>query len=176
MDLLLLDALSETVSSALEINVYQMLVQILATAVLVVVVRVFFWSKITAFLEKRREVFNQEIDQAKKQNEEAKVLKEQAIEERQEILKRSKEMIDNAKAQGETEKNKIIDDAKNEAKRIIDTKSQEFEHEMSKARLELKHEAIDLAVEMAEKIIATEIDSKKYQDQAISDLERSEKA
>ncbi len=174
MHLLMLSSLSETVTSALEINLTQMLIQIAATIVLVVIVRVFFWSKITSFLEKRREFIASELESAKAQNTEALSLKENAIKERQDILLRSKEIIDAAKTQAEAEKASILMDAKKDALRLVEAKREEMEMEMERARSDLRSEVVDLAVQMAEKVIASEIDQEKYKDMSIAQFERSE--
>lgn len=174
MYMLAIDSLSEAVISALEINVVQMLIQIAATIVLVVVVKVFFWSKITSFLEKRQAFMASELEAAKAQNEEAKSLKESAFEERQVILARSKEIVDAARIQGEAERNQIIMKAKEDVSRLVQTKTEEIEMEREKARADLRNEVIDLAVQIAEKIIKKEIDDKVYQDMSLDDFERSE--
>lgn len=176
MHLLMLDSLADTVQSALEINLTQMLIQIAATIILIVVVRVFFWSKVTAFLEKRQQLMTEELDSAKVQNEEAKALKETAEKERKELLSHSKELFNQAKLQGENEKNKIISNAKEEARRLIESKEEELEMEKERARAELRSEVIDLAVKMAENVIKQEIDDKKYQSMSVDDFERSEEA
>lgn len=172
----LADALSETISSALQINVYQMLIQIASTLILVVIVRVFFWKKITAFLERRKAYIEDEIKSAESFNQEAKQIKSDAELERRELLERSKEILDNAKVQGEAERQQIVENAKKEATRLMEAKKDELAMEQEKARAELKNEVIDLAVKMAEKIIQEEVDDKKYKDLSLTDLERSDRA
>jgi len=174
MHVYMLSSITDVINSALDFNLTQMLVQIIATVVLVIVVRVFFWNKITSFLQARHEYMTKEIETAKSLNQEAQELKESALKERTEILVRSKEIIDQAKTQGESEKNKIIDAAKVEAARLIQTKEEELEMEKERARADLRHEVIELAAVMAEKIIKKEIDGSSYESMSLDDFESSE--
>lgn len=174
MHVYMLSSITDVINSALDFNLTQMLVQIIATLVLVLVVRFFFWNKITAFLTARQEFMAHEIDNAKVLNQEAKELKESALEERTEILVRSKEIIESAKTQGENEKSKIIQAAKEEATRLIQSKEEELEMEKERARADLRNEVIELAVVMAEKIIKKEVDGTNYTSMSLDDFESSE--
>lgn len=171
-----LSSLAEAVKSALEINVVQMAVQIVATIILVVIVRYTFWNKITAFLEKRRELVASEIESAKQQNEEAARLQELAKLESIELKKHSKELLESSVFKAEEEHRVIVENAKTEAKNLMESAYLEIEAEKAKARLDLKGEVVELAALMAEKIIQSEIDDSKYKDLSIDDFESSEKA
>jgi F-type H+-transporting ATPase subunit b len=168
------NALSDAVKEALGINPIQMLIQIAATIVLVIIVRYFFWNKITAYLEKRRELFTAEMENAKKLNLEATMLQEQALKETNDLKLRSKELITLATQKGEQERLLIVAKAKADAEHILSQSRQTIEAEKDKARTSLKNEVIDLATLMAEKIIKSEIDDSKYKDMSLDEFERSE--
>jgi len=169
-----LSALSEAVKDALGINLTTMAIQILATIVLVVIVRYFFWNKITDYLQKRREFIANEIESAKQQNADALILQEAAKQESLELKLRTKEVIASATQKGEEERQAILEKAKAEAQRIILESHQATELEKEKTRVALRDEVIDLATLMAEKIIQAEIDDSKYKDLTISDFEGNE--
>lgn len=170
----MLTQLSEAVQQALGINLKTMAIQIVATIILVVIVRYFFWNKITAFLQKRREFIANEIESAKKQNADALILQEKAKQESLDLKLRAKEVIASATLKAEDERQAILDKARDEAQRILQSAQKDIELEKEKTRAELRNEVIDLATLMAEKIIKTEIDESKYKDLQISDLESSE--
>jgi F-type H+-transporting ATPase subunit b len=95
-----------------------MVVQLLATVILVIIVRRFFWSKITAFLDKRREVVANELASAEQAATEANALKVQTEAEANSLKKNARQLLESARLQGEEERNQIIQSAKHEAKKI----------------------------------------------------------
>ena len=150
-------------------------IQILATLLLVIVVRVFFWKKITGYLEKRRDLIAKELDDAKNANVEAQQLHEKADKKYQDIRSKSKGYLEQAKQKGEEERKVIVEKAKEEANNLLTQAEQEIALEKQKARADIQNEAVTLATLMASKIIKEELDDKKYQNLAVEDLEGSEK-
>ena len=61
------------------------------------------------------------------------------------------------KAQGITEKQKIIEDAEKTAKKMKEDASARIEQEMKKATEQLKAQAVELSVQMAEEILKRSI-------------------
>ena len=61
------------------------------------------------------------------------------------------------KAQGVTEKQKIIEDAERTAKKMKEDAQARIEQEMKKATDQLKAQAVDLSVQMAEEILKRSI-------------------
>jgi len=167
----IVEAVSETMKSALGISLSDLLVQLGATLLLVVIVRVFLWKKITAYLTARRELVQSELDNAKKQNEEAKELKSQAHHEYAEIKRKAQTILDSAKSDASKEHQTIVEDARSEAKRIRQNAIQEIEVEKQNARTELQGEVVELAALMASKIIQSEVDVKKYQNLSVDQFE-----
>jgi F-type H+-transporting ATPase subunit b len=172
----IMQAVQEGIETALGINLLDMIIQIAATLILVLIVKKFFWGRITDFLEKRQNIMDQEMDQAKTSNIEAEELKLKREEEYNQLRMQSKSYLDNAKQKAEAEKQRIIFDAKANAENLLDRTNKEIEAEKTKAKEELKQEVVDLAALMAEKIIGEVVDQSKYQDLLIEDLERSEKS
>lgn len=150
------------------------LIQIVATILLVIVVKVFFWDKVNAYLAKRREVVQKELDDAENAHKEAKNLQEKRELEYQDLKSQSKEYINNAKSRGETEREIIVNKAKEEAGKIMTQAEQEIELEKQKAKADIQAETVELATLMASKILEKEIDDKKYQNLSVEKLEGSE--
>lgn len=161
-----MDVVAETiknfVESALNINPIEMLVQILATLILFLVVRFFFWNHITDYIEKRKQVMNEEYDQAKKANQDAQTIKESAEIELKDIHQSAKGFYEDAKERGERERKAIVTKAKGEATNLVDNAHKEINSEIEKARTTLNDEIVTVATLMAEKIIKKEIDEDKY--------------
>lgn len=171
----LAEAVARAIEGAFGSSLSDILIQIAATLVLVVVVRIFFWSRITEFLTKRRELVTKELDDAKLANEEAQKNQEKTDKKYQDLKAKSKEYLDKAKIKGEEERLEIVAKAKTEADNLVAQAHKEIDLEKQKARTEIQKEAVNLATLMASKIIEEELDAKKYEDLAVKNLERSEK-
>jgi F-type H+-transporting ATPase subunit b len=169
-------AVLEIIEGALGINLLDMIIQIAATLILVLIVKHFFWGRITDFLEKRKNIMDQEMDSAKKENIEAKLLKEKRETEYNELKLKSKDYLDTAKEKAEQERLRIIDKAKNNADQMMERAKKEIEAERIKAETSLQKETVTLAALMAEKIIRKELNDKDYQDLIVEDLESSGKS
>ncbi len=171
----MIDAVSRVIENALGTTLLDMGIQIGATLFLVVIVKVFFWSRITDFLQKRRELMDEEFESAKNANEEATLLSEKTNEEYQALKIKSKGYLEKAKQRSEEERLVLVGKAREEAKNIVVQAEQEISLEKQKAKSDIQKEAVNLATLMASKIIEEELDDKKYQNLVVSNLESSEK-
>lgn len=170
----ILDNVSSAVSDALGVSLSNMLIQLGATIILIFVVKYFFWNKITDYLQKRKEIMENNFKEAKEANEEAAKFKEQTHNDYQDLKAKSRGYLEKARAKGEEEKALILANAKEKANNLMELTQREIEAEKTRAKTELQKEVIDLASLMATKIIQEEIDKDKYQDLAVGEIERSE--
>ena len=158
------ESIRSFVNSALGVSLEEMIIQILATLLLFLIVRFFFWNNITAYLEKRKNAMNEEYDQAKKANAEAQTTKTQSDDELKEIRLSAKGLYEDAKNRGEVERKDIVVKAKDDAKKIVENAHKEITSEIEKARSSINDEIVSVATLMAEKIIKKEIDQDKHKD------------
>lgn len=170
----LVEAVEKAVDQALGINLLDMIIQIAATLILVLIVKKFFWGRITEFLDKRKAYMENELSEAELANEEALQLKETKEEELKEIRLKSKDYFDSAKTRGEEEKIRIIDQAKKEADILLKNAGKEIDAERKKAKESLQKEVVSVASLMAEKMINQKIDQADFQDITIQSIESSE--
>jgi len=168
-------AVDEIVNKALGVSLLDMVVQIGATLILVIIVKIFLWDKISAFLEKRKELMESEFESAKQANSDAQALQEKTSQEYHDIKSKSKNMLEKAKQRGEEEREIIVGKAKEEAQSLMEQAEKEIAMEKKKAETEIRKEAVDLAALMASKIIEKEIDGEGYQDLITDKIEGSEK-
>jgi len=126
----------------------------------VVLIGLLYWllaAKIKDFFVGRRA----EIKESLEKSVEVKAEAEKKYREYSEKLDKAALEIDGIfemiKAQGVTEKQKIIEDAERTAKKMKEDASARIEQEMKKATEELKAQAIELSVRMAEEIIKKNI-------------------
>lgn len=146
------------------VNAKEMIIQIVSTLLLFLVVRFFFWNKVTDYLEARKEAMTNEYDEAKHANDEAIEKRELAKGELNEIRVSAKGIFEDAKLRGETERKDILEKAKLEADKLVVEAHQEISSNIEKARSSINDEIVSVATIMAAKIIKTEIDEKKHKE------------
>ena len=141
--------------------------QTLLFVILIFVLKKYAWKPILSAVEDREEGIKKALDSAEKAKEEMKSLNadnerilHEAKLERDGLLKEAREM-----------KEKIINEAKEsankDAEKILKTAREQIRNEKLKAITELKNEVANLSIEMAEKILKSELSDKKAQSEMI---------
>ena len=137
--------------------------------VLIILLKKFAWSPILKAVDDRNNSINEALSSAEKAKSEMeqlsadnkKILNEALIE-RDAIIKEARDI-----------KIKTIADAKNnasiEAEKIISSAKEQIKNEKMKAMTELKNEIADISIQMAEKIIITELKDAKRQKKLIEE-------
>ena len=169
----ILDKIAETVNKCLgplkDLNitgsdVRDLLIQLIATILLFVVVRVFLWKPITNILETRRQAIDKALEDAKASKDSAKALEDELAEELAKAKASVQEILAKAEKDGNLKREQIINDAKLEAKQRLENLEVELEQEKNNMQKEIRKEIVDIAFAAAEKIVAKEIDRDKYMD------------
>ncbi len=137
--------------------------------VLIILLKKFAWSPILKAVDDRNNSINEALSSAEKAKSEMeqlsadnkKILNEALIE-RDAIIKEARDI-----------KIKTIADAKNsasiEAEKIISSAKEQIKNEKMKAMTELKNEIAGISIQMAEKIIKTELKDAKSQKKLIEE-------
>ncbi len=159
----LADAIQRLVDIALGADALELFIQLAATVVLVIIVKVFFWEKVTGFIEARRELMDQELTEAMEKNEEAKALKEEAETSFERVKDEARQLLEEAKTRGEDTRRDIIAKAKDEATNIKKDAQKDLAQEVDVARSQLREEIVNIAVMLTEKVIAKKIDQATYE-------------
>jgi F-type H+-transporting ATPase subunit b len=143
-----------------------------------VLVGFLYWllaAKIKAFFVGRRKEIKESLENTSKQKNEA----EKKYREYSEKIDKASLEIDGIfemiKAQGVTEKQKIIEDAQKVAEKMKEDAKARIEQELQKASSQLRIEAVQLSVKMAEQILKRNITEqdheamvKEYMDKVVS--------
>lgn len=152
----------EILENGLGTTLESMLIQLVATIILVLAVRFLFWDKITAILEERKrlveaglEAKDEAINESIKIQEENLLLKEEA-------KKEAKEIIESSKRRSFYEAEQIISEAKEKADNEVKRAKEAIEIEKRKAEEYISDEIIDTAFLLSQKIIKDEIDEEKH--------------
>lgn len=140
------------------------LYQFLALIVLFLVVKFFFWNKITKFLDKQRYDEIMKNKEAERKEMEANIklekVNKQFLEMKQETEVLRKQLIKEA----QDAKEKIIKEAKEQAKQRLEHLELELQEEINSQEELIKSQIKEIAYEAAEKILKRELRSKEYDD------------
>ena len=132
--------------------------QILAFAILYLLLKKYAFGPLVGMMEKRRQSIEADINNAEKNRADA----EQFLKEQTEELKKARleahEIIENAKAVSVKQANDIVEAAKTEAERLKEQAIQDIKLEKEKAVAELRDQVGVLSVMIASKIIEKELD------------------
>lgn len=150
------------------------IIQLCATLLLFLIVRFFFWNKITAVLKQKeqneKDAFKA-LDDAKKESEE---IKKQIQVDLENAKQEGYQTIERAKQKAYLEAEEIVKKAKIDANMQLDNAKEEIDKEVKKANDEIKKEIVEVAYLLASEIIKREIDESKYDDLVNEFIEKEE--
>lgn len=128
---------------------------------LVVLLRIFAWKNITTIFEKRAETIANDLDKA----ESARIQAEAYVAEQEQLLKDSRveasQIIGKANARAAHDKEAILTEAKEEAQAIKEKARQDAEQIKADAIESAKEEVARLAIDLAERILVTKLNSEE---------------
>ena len=157
------DNISETIKNNLFPNIWSFLAQILATIVLFVCIFFLAYKPTKKYLNKRRELLDNEVKETHKNKEESEINR---IESEKNIAKsraKAKQIVDDAKANAKLQQNEIVANAEETAKQIIKDSEDVVKRQQAKAMGEIKDAITDVAFTATTKILEREIDEKDNQ-------------
>lgn len=124
-------------------------------------IKYFLWKPVTNMLETREKKIADDINKAQKEKERAEQLKIQY----ESFLKEAEEerlsLIKEAEDEGRLRASELVREGKENAEIFLVKARSEIEYEKTLAQKELKNYVSDLAMQVAEKLIATDMDSEK---------------
>jgi len=151
----------ESVLGKLGINAVGFAGQLVNFLIVLIVLKVWVFPKITKMLDERRET----IEQGLKDAEEAKVRLTKLEDERHDVIKQAKaeaaKVIEAAQAVAEDQKKDMIDKAKREVERVVVNGKAQLKTEQEAMLRESRKAMVDIAVAAARKILENGIDEKK---------------
>lgn len=140
------------------------IIQLCATLLLFIIIRIFIWKRVTNILETRRAAIDKELIEAKESNRKARLLVSEKQDELDKAQQEIKTMLEKAESEGNARKDEIISKAILEAERRIKANEEEIEKEVNDKKEEIRKQIVDIAMKTAEKIVEHEIDQEKYID------------
>ena len=140
-----------------------MLGQLIAFVMFVMFCMRYVWPPLTEVMRSRQKTISEGLENAAKAEQQLQQANESASNELEAAKREAGELI----AQARSRANQIIDEAKvqakDEAQRIIDGAQDDIDQEISRAREALRERVGELAIEGAEKILATPVDRSAHE-------------
>ena len=150
-------------------NIGSLVVQLVATIVLVFFVVKFFWKPIKKNIDTRREYIKNNIDEAGKLNEEAHINLEKSNKTIKDANVEARRIKENAETEALLVRQNILDQANEEASRKIKLAEEQIIKEREEAKQEIHDEIISVAMMAASKIVEREI-SKEDNEKLVEDF------
>lgn len=137
---------------------WNLIFSIITVLVLILILKRFFFEKVKKFMDERKANVEEQFQKA----EEAENQAREKLDEYNEILagaeKEKRVIIADAMENAKIQANSVLDEARKEAADIREKSRLQIEREKMAARKEIHNEVGDLAVQLAEKILESELD------------------
>ncbi|WP_294393065.1 F0F1 ATP synthase subunit B [uncultured Clostridium sp.] len=153
----------------MDINISTLILTLINFAILVAILKHFFWSKLQEVIEGRQNSIDEKLMKADEDSEKARMY----LLQNERILKQAREegkkITEQQKKKGDKIYEEIVANAKVEAEALIERANVEIEREKEKAEYEVKKQAVDIAVELSVKALEESIDEEVHR-KLISDF------
>ena len=143
--------------SLVTVNPVTLIAQICNLFIQLLIVKIFFLDKIKAVLDKRRETADKQIADAEAAKSEAAAIKQTYEENMRQAKTKADDMILSAQKTAAQRSEEIISQAQKQAARIKTKAASDIEMEKKKAINEAKNEISELAMAIAGKVVAREL-------------------
>jgi len=141
-----------------------LILNLVSLGILIIVVKHFFWAKVTNYLEARSEALSKTMTDAEAELARAKEMQEQSHSEYQQMKKETEELKNRLTHEAYLKYEELIAEAKVEAKRRLDQAKKDIDAEISQANRDIMASIREVAFIAAEKIVKREIDQTLHDD------------
>ncbi len=148
---------------------YTLIMQCLNFAILLLVLYGYLWDPLLQFLDKRRALISERLDDAARSRKEAEGLLQQRHHELGQLRSERGGIVEQAKSLGEQERGRIVERARREAEMLMQQTEERLGEEVRRARVALREEVAELAVRVAAQVLKREI-SRQDHDTLIEDV------
>ena len=145
--------------SLVTVNPVTLIAQICNLFIQLLIVKIFFLDKIKAILDQRREAADKQITEAETAKSEALAIKKTYEQNMQEAKAKADDLLMSAQRTANSRSEEIIAQAQQQAAQIKSKAAADIELEKKKALNEAKNEISDLAMAIAGKVVARELNA-----------------
>lgn len=145
--------------SLVTVNPVTLIAQICNLFIQLLIVKIFFLDKIKAILDQRREAADKQITEAETAKSEALAIKKTYEQNMLEAKAKADDLLLTAQRTANSRSEEIISQAQQQAAQIKSKAAADIELEKKKAINEAKNEISDLAMDIAGKVVARELNA-----------------
>ena len=145
--------------SLVTVNPVTLIAQICNLFIQLLIVKIFFLDKIKAILDQRREAADKQITEAENAKSEALAIKQTYEQNMLEAKAKADDLLMTAQRTANSRSEEIISQAQQQAAQIKSKDAADIELEKKKAINEAKNEISDLAMAIAGKVVARELNA-----------------
>ena len=145
--------------SLVTVNPVTLIAQICNLFIQLLIVKIFFLDKIKAILDQRREAADKQITEAETAKSEALAIKQTYEQNMLEAKAKADDLLMTAQRTANSRSEEIISQAQQQAAQIKSKAAADIELEKKKALNEAKNEISDLAMAIAGKVVARELNA-----------------
>ncbi|WP_346671113.1 F0F1 ATP synthase subunit B [Faecalicoccus acidiformans] len=163
---------SFNIDNYLRISLTDVVLVCISTFLIVLIAKKFFWDKLLAYIQKRQDLIQHNIDSSVQIKQEAQDIKDQYDEKMKNAGKEAHAILESARASAAQEKQQILEEAQHEVSRIKKQAQEDLEREKRNAQKDMKEAISSVAIEAAKKLVKKEMDEaaqKKYIDDFIDE-------
>jgi F-type H+-transporting ATPase subunit b len=139
------------------LNTGDIVFQLIMFIILLALLKKFAWGPLMGIMKQREEHISGEINAAEQSRKETSKL----LEEQRELLKQARgeaqQLIENAKKQGDVQREEIIIAARAESERVKESAKREIEQQKEQAMAAIRDQVASLSVLIASKVIEKEL-------------------
>ena len=150
--------------SLVTVNPVTLIAQICNLFIQLLIVKIFFLDKIKAILDQRREAADKQITEAETAKSEALAIKQTYEQNMLQAKAKADDLLMTAQRTANSRSEEIIAQAQQQAAQIKSKASADIELEKKKALNEAKNEISDLAMAIAGKVVARELNAEDQAD------------
>lgn len=140
-------------------NITTLVVQLLATGVMLLIFKKFLWKPVQDYFAKRAEYIESTMTDAATMKDEAKKFVEESEKQARDAAVQYQTIVNKAKDDANVIKQNIIDEANQAAKAKMEQANREIEYQKEAAKAEIREEIVNVAIDVATKVMEKEIDT-----------------
>lgn len=163
---------SFNIDNYLRISLTDVVLVCISTFLIVLIAKKFFWDKLLAYIQKRQDMIQDNIDSSVKIKEEAQSIKERYDEKMKNAGKEAHAILESARASAAQEKQQILNQTQDEVIRLKKQAQEDIERDKRNAQKDMKEAIGSVALEISKKLLKKEVDEqeqKKYIDDFIDE-------
>lgn len=165
--------ISFNIANYLRINLQDIVMVLVSTALIILFAKHFFWDKIIGFVKARQTYIQENIDASETIKKEAMDLKNQYDEKMKHAGQDAHVIIETARNSANEQKKQILTQAEKEATRIKEKAQEDIDRDRLKVQDDMKNAIGDVAIEAAKKLVDKDMDEttqRKFVDDFINQV------